>query len=398
MNSSEFAQTIRDKFPGSYDHVDDQTLTGKILEKYPQYSDRVTIDSPQPQGMGSMAWEALGEPEKVSRQGFSDISNAIPQPEPTGNLPMDVIKGTPSILGKSFAETAGKVAPGFISPVSLALMGGGAVVKGVSKIPLVRKGAEALGRGAAGAIEKTTGISGDSVRSVFQKPLSLFTAPTKDEVSAAYSQSEIPSAASSAHEMISEGTGSHAAIVKRGGRMLKDYIETGNEDPRSILRGRKALDKQIGVLETQIDASRGAGRSALLHDKQAKLNLRSMFNRGLDKMAPRLREADAVASQILAVAPFRHLTLPGKINFLSPEGVMRAVPGLPTAVGLGVSGAGGVAKGVGAAIENAPTLGASLGSLIASYNTPEEVRNDFRSGKIDRPTAKKILQQKFGHK
>ena len=39
-----FATMIRDKFPGSYDEVDDSTLTSTILEKYPEYQNVVTSD------------------------------------------------------------------------------------------------------------------------------------------------------------------------------------------------------------------------------------------------------------------------------------------------------------------------------------------------------------------
>ena len=39
-----FATMIRDKFPGSYDDVDDTTLTNSVLEKYPQYQGVVSID------------------------------------------------------------------------------------------------------------------------------------------------------------------------------------------------------------------------------------------------------------------------------------------------------------------------------------------------------------------
>lgn len=42
MNTQEFAQKIRQKYPGSYDHVDDYTLTNKVVEKYPVYKERIT--------------------------------------------------------------------------------------------------------------------------------------------------------------------------------------------------------------------------------------------------------------------------------------------------------------------------------------------------------------------
>lgn len=56
MTPSEFASTVRAKHPGSYDDIDDNTLTQKVLAKYPQYSDMVSTD----QGPGVIKSGALG--------------------------------------------------------------------------------------------------------------------------------------------------------------------------------------------------------------------------------------------------------------------------------------------------------------------------------------------------
>lgn len=55
MTPQEFAATIRSKHPGSYDDIDDNTLTQKVLAKYPQYSDMVMQDTP-----GALKSGALG--------------------------------------------------------------------------------------------------------------------------------------------------------------------------------------------------------------------------------------------------------------------------------------------------------------------------------------------------
>lgn len=56
MNSQEFAAKVRAKYPGSYDSLDDATLTQKVLAKYPQYKDVVTAD----EGPGVLKSAALG--------------------------------------------------------------------------------------------------------------------------------------------------------------------------------------------------------------------------------------------------------------------------------------------------------------------------------------------------
>lgn len=54
MNSQEFAAKVRSKYPGSYDDLDDNTLTQNILTKYPQYKDMVD------EGPGMLKSAALG--------------------------------------------------------------------------------------------------------------------------------------------------------------------------------------------------------------------------------------------------------------------------------------------------------------------------------------------------
>lgn len=56
MNSKEFAAKVRAKYPGSYDSLDDATLTQKVIDKYPQYKDVVTMD----EGPGAIKSAALG--------------------------------------------------------------------------------------------------------------------------------------------------------------------------------------------------------------------------------------------------------------------------------------------------------------------------------------------------
>jgi len=52
MTPSEFAKSIRAKHPGTYDDMDDESLTSAVLKKYPQYNDLVTTTPagfPEPQ-------------------------------------------------------------------------------------------------------------------------------------------------------------------------------------------------------------------------------------------------------------------------------------------------------------------------------------------------------------
>lgn len=55
MNSKEFADKIRAKFPGAYDSIDDDTLTQKVIAKYPDYASVVDTPSEEPSKLGSFA-------------------------------------------------------------------------------------------------------------------------------------------------------------------------------------------------------------------------------------------------------------------------------------------------------------------------------------------------------
>src|SRR5574343_244881 len=46
MNEQEFANKIRQKYPGSYDNMSDTELTQKVIAKYPVYADSVKITQP----------------------------------------------------------------------------------------------------------------------------------------------------------------------------------------------------------------------------------------------------------------------------------------------------------------------------------------------------------------
>lgn len=60
MNYVDFAQKVRDKYPGAYDSVDDRTLAEKVVEKYPEYESQVEFDAPKSEAPGALKSAALG--------------------------------------------------------------------------------------------------------------------------------------------------------------------------------------------------------------------------------------------------------------------------------------------------------------------------------------------------
>lgn len=91
-------------------------------------------------GMIRKGWDALAIPEQKSREGLQMLAGMVPNPEPKGNLALDIIRGTPKIA----ADTVAEAAPDFISPASLALAGAGQV--GRLAKPIIKPVLQGLGR------------------------------------------------------------------------------------------------------------------------------------------------------------------------------------------------------------------------------------------------------------
>lgn len=299
-------------------------------------------------------WDAAHVPAEKAEEGLQMMADMVPQPEPSGNLPMDIVKGTPSVLAKSGLETAAKVAPGFISPVAVIAGGAGKLAGGIAKTAPVQKLAKGVGNLVGKGIEKVTGINPESTAAVFKNPTKLVTAPTKAGVDKAYKASELNKATETIDDIVESATSGDAASLRRAGNILRkvspaDKVKAGQK----LLEGRKAIDAQIEGLRQQGLAAKGSGKSAIIQKLRAKYKMRSEINKALDDIAPKHRAADAVASQQAEVDTFRNLTLPGKINFTSPEGIMRAIPGLPSVAGGVIGAAGAAAKTLGYAGANA---------------------------------------------
>lgn len=106
---------------------------------------------------GIGVWGALAVPEQLSREGLTQLSEMVPKPEPTGNLPMDVLYGAPRIAAETLAEGA----PSFISRESIV---GGVAAKA---LPLVGMAGRYAGKGLeaiSGLEYKTPGILSEAAK------------------------------------------------------------------------------------------------------------------------------------------------------------------------------------------------------------------------------------------
>ncbi|HUV26990.1 MAG TPA: hypothetical protein VMW34_06455 [Anaerolineales bacterium] len=253
-------------------------------------------------------------------------------------------------------------------------------------------------RALAGGLEKVTGIPSEAAINVYNKPLSLLKAPTQKKVASAYAKAEFQNIPSSVEDIISKGSISTKGFIKRGTNAIKEFIEKGTEKAKDIFEARQALDKEIALLENQKKLAKGGSKATLVNAIEAKNKLRQTFNLALDKMAPKLREADRMASSRFKVAPFRDLSLPGNINLFSPKGILRAVPGAPTAIGAGVAALGTgakVLKGTAQIPKIIGTKGYQAGRAVNVAGKPlteEEAREYMRKAGGDKEKARKLAR------
>tara|TARA_R110000868_G_scaffold75379_3_gene217559 strand:+ start:4615 stop:6654 length:2040 start_codon:yes stop_codon:yes gene_type:complete len=126
MNPTEFANKIRQKYPGAYDSLDDNTLTQKIIAKYPTYASQVKI-APAQSTAGTLLnplKEGVQGLKTLYGGGEQGIANKLKQDVQAGAQDIqngDVLKG----IAKSGLRTAGDVAGAIYAPVGAVLQATG---------------------------------------------------------------------------------------------------------------------------------------------------------------------------------------------------------------------------------------------------------------------------------
>lgn len=187
-----------------------------------------TEDSPKEKGIVGKTWDALGVPEKMSREGLTKIAEAVPSAKMTGNVARDFALNAPKAIAETLAETA----PDFISPESIATAG--AFKLGKVAAPLIKSSGRAAGKaleGLSGLEYRTPGVLAEAA-----KDPSLFFAKGKKSANSLYSAAKAETGTSN----IFKGMYKPDEIVDAA----KDYMAKGGVlEPSEALSYRKALDK-----------------------------------------------------------------------------------------------------------------------------------------------------------
>lgn len=91
MTPQQFAATVRAKHPGAYDDLSDMDLTQKVLAKYPEYSDMVSVETPK------VSWK--DNPRDYLQQRAQELNNE--------SMRQHLMALGPESEGRSFVNRAG---------------------------------------------------------------------------------------------------------------------------------------------------------------------------------------------------------------------------------------------------------------------------------------------------
>lgn len=305
---------------------------------------------PQSPGLISKAWDALAVPQRMANQGLSQLASYVPQPEPTGNLPMDIVKGTPRIAANTIAEAA----PGFISRGALVA---GGLAKGLQVgAPL----AGAIGRGVAGQLESLSGAMPGSLSSAWNDATTMLS----QGKAAAKPFYEAAKAEVGPGESLFAGMYQPKQIVEAA----NEYLSKGGKlEPAEALMYRKAIDKLIKspkyVADELYSMRDNADAMAKASDNIAQadpLYQKGMYGESLRHLMPQNKYGGASAFKAGIMTALANMGTAGRVGLAALS---------PAAMGTAATVGGLATRAAGAATTN-PGLAMAVQQLLNRYYSP----------------------------
>jgi hypothetical protein len=179
--------------------------------------------------IGQKAWQMAQVPSQMASRGLNALASAIPSPEPTGNMPLDLAKGTPRILANTLAEAA----PKFVDRASLLTAGASKVAS--ASLPVL----QSVGSGIANQVDSMVGTKPGAIKAAWDDASTIFSRG-KEAAKPLYqvAQSEVAPG-----ESLFAGMYKPDQIVDAA----KEYVSKGGKlEPSEALTWRKAIDSLMG--------------------------------------------------------------------------------------------------------------------------------------------------------
>lgn len=269
-------------------------------------------------------WQGLTIPEQMSKSGLSKLSSMVPEGKVTGNLPMDIARGTPRIM----ADTFSKAAPPFLSRASLLTMAAAPM------IGMAGKALAPVGEGIASGLEDWSGI----------KP-----------------SGSVKEAAKDASLIFSKGKSAAGKFYKAEPELGKAGLFSGMYKPEQIVDKAQEIISKGGKLEPSeglmyrkaIDSLMKSGR----YVKDELISMRNEAN-AIAKESENIKSGDIASRRGMMANALRSLTpkniggrsSPFKVGeglalaHMGPLGKLAALAFSPAAIGVGATALGGAGR------------------------------------------------------
>lgn len=345
-----------------------QTADGQVAIFDSDSKKFIRLEQSKP-GMIKRGWNALGVPEKMSRQGLGQMASMIPPGKVTGNLPADLARGTPRIA----ADTIAQVAPGFVSRGSLLTMG--ALKGGQEALPFLGK----MGEGLASQLESSSGAAPGSLKAAYGDA-SLIGSKGTEEARPLYQAAE--------QEL--KGSNVWRGKVGPGGTLEMEQggqnaFRSMPENVRIVRRARQMLDSGQQLEPAEALTARKAAdalKNSRAYSKDFLINIRRELD-AVAKSSENIAEADPLHARGVMGKSLRNLLPQNKFGGASAfkMGIAPALTGLGGFVG-GPEGAALGAGAAGMALSPAVQGAAATGAGLVGRNAIEPLLQNPKIGSL----------------
>lgn len=343
----------------------------------PAWDDTVpVIPGKKKQGIMSMAWNKMGVPEQMSREGLQMLAQmATPKQPVTGNMARDVVANAPRIG----LETLSEVAPSFVSPASMIAP---VALRGVAK---TAKRLKPIVKGFGKQVESLTGSAPGSLEAAF-KDSTLIRAPGKKAVQSLYDSAK--SSVGGGFRQALKEIPDKKQLVDEAFKLAK----TGELSPAEALEARKTLDSiKKGVAAPYFDEVRSSldkiAKTAF--EKGDKAYQRAIHAESLRNLMPQNKYGGTSAFKMALATGLQGIAEAGGIPKLAARAIGLMIS--PAAGGVAATAAGAASRAI-APLVNAPIKEAIVIPAVTKVLTEEIAKKFLRKAKGDREKARQMAK------
>lgn len=284
----------------SYQEQPQSAMSGS----FPEARNILSSDASIPQ----KAWNLTQVPSRMASRGLKSIANVFPEPEPIGNVPVDLLRDIPHVAANTLAQAA----PGFVDRASI-------LTAGVAKtLQAARPVGSLVGRGIARQAENVTNAAEGSLAAAWGDSTLIFSKGRK-AAGKLYEagKAELEQGASIFKNMYKPDEIISAAqkYLSRGGKL----------EPAEALVYRKALDvvgRSKGVVKDSLvemrDIADKAVKASTNMSAADKAYQRGLYAESLRRLVPQNKYGGSSAFKMAMMGFLTNALGPAGAGILSP--------------------------------------------------------------------------------